>query len=37
MKVAFDVMDPNKDGNITNKELKTLFAGMKKDVTDEEI
>ena len=30
-------MDPNKDGNVTKQELITLFKGMGKNVSEEQI
>ena len=35
LKKAFDVMDTNKDGEVTKEELKTLLSGLGEDVTDE--
>ncbi len=35
LKKAFDVMDANKDGEVTKDELKTLLKGLGEEVTDE--
>ena len=35
LKKAFDVMDENKDGQVTREELKKLLSGLGEEVTDE--
>ena len=35
LRKAFDVMDANKDGEVTKEELKNLLKGLGEDVTDE--
>ena len=35
LKKAFEVMDANKDGEVTKDELKSLLKGLGEDVTDE--
>ena len=35
LKKAFDVMDTNKDGQVTKDELKALLKGLGEEVTDE--
>ena len=35
LKKAFDVMDANKDGEVTKEELKALLKGLGEEVTDE--
>ena len=35
LRKAFDVMDENKDGQVTKDELKNLLKGLGEDVTDE--
>ncbi len=35
LRKAFDVMDENKDGQVTKDELKKLLQGLGEDVTDE--
>ena len=35
LKKAFDVMDENKDGQVTRDELKKLLQGLGEEVTDE--
>ena len=35
LRKAFDVMDANKDGEVTKDELKTLLKGLGEEVTDE--
>ena len=35
LRKAFDVMDENKDGQVTKDELKKLLLGLGEEVTDE--
>ena len=35
LRKAFDVMDENKDGQVTKDELKKLLSGLGEEVTDE--
>ena len=35
LRKAFDVMDENKDGQVTKDELKKLLQGLGEEVTDE--
>ena len=35
LRKAFDVMDENKDGQVTKEELKKLLQGLGEEVTDE--
>ena len=35
LRKAFDVMDANKDGQVTKDELKQLLSGLGEEVTDE--
>ena len=35
LRKAFDVMDENKDGQVTKEELKKLLGGLGEEVTDE--
>ena len=35
LRKAFEVMDANKDGQVTKEELKTLLSGLGEEVTDD--
>ena len=35
LRKAFDVMDENKDGQVTKEELKKLLSNLGEEVTDE--
>ena len=35
LRKAFDVMDANKDGNVTPDELRQLLTGLGEEVTDD--